>query len=188
MLAMERPAKKWTSNRLQTKKSDLGIIDSDEKTDTSKDDKVTKKVNRTQHEKVGSNNSSKNSSKDGSIKNVRNNRKTDTYQKNNYDKKPGNYQKNNSDRRPDNHRVFDRNKKKYVIKMSNLPRDITVRELSSLVSVWGEIGNINIKEYPDSASSYVDFYNKEEYEYFIEALHSTPFGNLIIHVELMNFS
>ena len=157
---MERPAKKWTSNRLQTKKSELGIIDSDEKPSTIKDDIVTKKVTRPHLDKKGSNNSSK----EGSIKNAYNNRK------------------------PDNYKRIDRNKKKYVIKISNLPRDITVRELSSLVSEWGEIGNINIKEYSDSVSSYVDFYNTEEYEYFIEALDSTPFGNLIIHVELMNFS
>jgi len=167
---MERPAKKWTSNRLQTKKSELGIIDSDEKPSTIKDDIVTKKVTRPRLEKKGSNNSSK----EGSIKNAYNNRKPDNYKKN--------------DKKNDNYKRFDRNKKKYVIKISNLPRDITVRELSSLVSEWGEIGNINIKEYSDSVSSYVDFYNTEEYEYFIEALDSTPFGNLIIHVELMNFS
>jgi len=183
---MERPAKKWTSNRLQTKKSELGIIDSDEKPSTIKVEKVTKKVIRPHLEKTGSNNSSK----EGSIKNIRNNtnRKTDNYKRNDSDRKTDNYKKNDSDRRTDNYKRIDKNKKKYVIKMSNLPRDVTVRELSNLISVWGEIGNINIKEYPDSVSSYVDFYNKEEYEYFIEALHSTPFGNLIIHVELMNFS
>ena len=55
------------------------------------------------------------------------------------------------------------------------------------MSEWGEIGNVNIKIYSDSVSAYIDFYNKYEADYFVEALHATPFGHLIINVEIMKF-
>ena len=55
-----------------------------------------------------------------------------------------------------------RNRKKHVIKISNLPNDITTKELFDLVHVWGEIGNINIKTYYDSVGLYIDFYNQNE--------------------------
>ena len=32
------------------------------------------------------------------------------------------------------------------------------------------------------------YFNKEEADYFVKALHETPFENYILHVELMNFS
>ena len=55
-----------------------------------------------------------------------------------------------------------------------------------------EIFNIGLlqdsENYSEAYCSYVDFYNKNEAEYFIKALDSTPFGNMIIKVELMNFS
>ena len=80
------------------------------------------------------------------------------------------------------------NKQKHVIKISNLPSDISVPELAGLISPWGEIGNINIKNYSDAYCCYVDFYNKDEVDYFITALDQTPFDNMIIRTELMNFS
>ena len=55
------------------------------------------------------------------------------------------------------------------------------------MSEWGEIGNVNIKIYSDSVSAYIDFYNKDEADYFVEALNETPFSNLIIHVQIMKF-
>ena len=85
------------------------------------------------------------------------------------------------------YRPNNRNRDKQVIRISNLPDDITNKELIELVSEWGEIGNVNIKIYSDSVSAYIDFYNKYEADYFVEALHGTPFGNLIINVEIMKF-
>lgn len=72
--------------------------------------------------------------------------------------------------------------------MSNLPSDIYVGELAELISPWGEIGNINIKNYSGAMVSYIDFYNKNEADYFINALDQTPFDNCIIRAQLMNFS
>ena len=76
--------------------------------------------------------------------------------------------------------------------MSNLPEDITVIELDQLVSEWGSIGNINIKKYNNyhgnSTNCYIDFYNKEEADYFVEALDKTPFVNMMLSVVIMDFS
>lgn len=80
-----------------------------------------------------------------------------------------------------------KNKKKHVVQISNLPNNINVKELEELISPWGEIGRINIKAYSEIICSYVDFYNKYEADYFVEALNSTPFDNLIIGVKIMKF-
>ncbi len=75
-------------------------------------------------------------------------------------------------------------KRKIVtVRISNLPDDITVDELNELISEWGKIGRINISSY-ESKSAFIDFYYKDEAEYFIKALDRTPFGNLIIGVEI----
>jgi RNA recognition motif-containing protein len=76
-------------------------------------------------------------------------------------------------------------KRKIVtIRISNLPDDITVEELSELISEWGKFGRINISTY-ESKSAFIDFYYKDEAEYFVKALDRTPFGNLIIGVEII---
>ncbi len=71
-----------------------------------------------------------------------------------------------------------------VVKISNLPQDITVPELNELVSEWGKIGRINISTY-DNTTSYIDFYFKDEAIYFMKAIDKTPFDNLILNVELI---
>ncbi len=80
-----------------------------------------------------------------------------------------------------------RYRKKHVVQISNLPKNIDIKELEELISPWGEIGRINIKVYSEIICSYVDFYNKYEADYFVEALNSTPFDSLIIGVKIMNF-
>jgi hypothetical protein len=71
-----------------------------------------------------------------------------------------------------------------VVKISNLPEDITVPELHELVSEWGKIGRINISSY-DNTTSYIDFYFEDEARYFQDAINKTPFDNLILNVELI---
>ena len=69
-------------------------------------------------------------------------------------------------------------KRKIVtVRISNLPDDITVPELNNLVSEWGKIGRINLNNY-DNTTCYVDFYFKDEAEYFIKAIDRTPFEHL----------
>ena len=72
-----------------------------------------------------------------------------------------------------------------VIRIANLPSDITVPELNELVSEWGKIGRINISNY-DNTTCYIDFYFKDEAEYFIKAIDKTPFDNLILSVNMMD--
>lgn len=71
-----------------------------------------------------------------------------------------------------------------VVKISNLPDDITVNELNELVSEWGKIGRINISSY-DNTTCYIDFYFENEALYFIKAIDRTPFDKNILSVELI---
>ena len=163
---MEQPKKKWVSSRLKSKKDELGLNNSTEEEPVK--DKIVKRVSKpkknfSQEQKSGSKRNSKKSSKINSKKGSKRNSKKGS-------------------------RNYNRNRPKHVIRISNLPPDITVRELSSLVSEWGDIGNINIKEYSESYNSYIDFFNKEEADYFVKALNNTPFDHYIINVELMDFS
>ena len=71
-----------------------------------------------------------------------------------------------------------------VVKISNLPDDITVSELQELVSEWGRIGRINISNY-DNTTCYIDFYFQDEADYFIQAIDNTHFEHSILNVELI---
>ncbi len=77
-------------------------------------------------------------------------------------------------------------KRKIVtVRISNLPQDITVPELNNLVSEWGRIGRINLNNY-DNTTCYIDFYFKDEAEYFVKAIDKTPFDNVILNVDIMD--
>jgi hypothetical protein len=157
---MDKQKNKWISSRLKDKKKELGIEDKVEPPSTPvvKEFKQVSKPTRN----TDYNSEKKRSNKKSSYS--PDSGKKETYERNSW------------------------NRKKHVIRISNLPSDITNKELFDLVYVWGEIGNINVKTYHDSVSSYIDFYNENEANYFIEALNSTPFDNLIIKVEMMNFT
>lgn len=158
---MEPKPKKWMSKRLKEKKDELGIKTPSPPVEEKTYEKVRKVIKPKENNDV----------------------KKNSYK--NSEGKKNSYNKSDSDGKRNSYNRI--NKKKHVIKISNLPNDIHVKELAELVSPWGEIGNINIKDYKDVICSYIDFYNEEEAQYFISALHSTPFDNMIIRVELMNF-
>ena len=76
-------------------------------------------------------------------------------------------------------------KRKIVtVRISNLPEDITVNELTDLVNEWGRIGRVNINNF-ESKSGFIDFHYLNEAEYFIGAIHRTPFDNLILSAEII---
>ncbi len=76
-------------------------------------------------------------------------------------------------------------KRKIVtVRISNLPADITVPELNNLVSEWGRIGRINLNY--DNTTCYIDFYFKDEADYFIRAIDKTPFDQFILNVDMMD--
>lgn len=81
--------------------------------------------------------------------------------------KKNNYKrKNNNNRRQNN---FTK------VKISNLPNDITVRELKNLIEKdeWGDIGRIKILTYDTATLAYIDFYYRNEAEYFEKCLDRT---------------
>ena len=82
-----------------------------------------------------------------------------------------------------NNRKRTTSEKTITVKMTNLPEDITVKELHELILPWGHIGNINFGK-SSYKIAYIDFYKKDEADYFVKALDRTPFDQLIIGVEI----
>ena len=118
----------------------------------------------------------------GKQKNKVDNSKTNGYNKKDNNRNDRNDRNNRNNRNNRNDRN-NRNNKKTCVKISNLPQDITPKELNNLIQPWGYIGNINFgKSY--NIVAYIDFFKKTEAEYFVKALDRTPFDNVIINVEI----
>jgi hypothetical protein len=153
-------SKKWISKKMEERKQEEGKV----KKTVHKDDENNKKKYNKGEKK---NNNSRNN-------NSRNNNSRNNNSRNNNSR--NNNSRNNNSR--------NNNSIKYVIKISNLPNDISVRELNDLILPWGHIGNINFGKSHNNIS-YIDFFDKNEAEYFVKALDRTPFDNLIIAVQLL---
>jgi RNA recognition motif-containing protein len=79
-------------------------------------------------------------------------------------------------------------KKFNKVKISNLPYDITLEELTELLENWGHITRVYVKNFNENSFAIIEFKFKDELDYFIEALNNTPFENQIINVqELDNY-
>jgi len=70
----------------------------------------------------------------------------------------------------------------YRVKMSELPNDITEDEMMELCNNWGYITKLKVINYEDTSVSYIDFNKEECADYFVEALHRTPFEHLLLNV------
>jgi hypothetical protein len=70
----------------------------------------------------------------------------------------------------------------YRVKVSELPNDITEDEMMELCNNWGYITKLRVINYDDTSVSYIDFNKEECADYFVEALHRTPFDHLILNV------
>lgn len=101
------------------------------------------------------------------------------------DSNRNNSHRNNSNGNNSNRNNFNRNKEKFCVRISNIPDDLTIRELNDLLLEWGYIGKINFNNNIKYKAAYINFYIKEEAEYFVKALHKTPFDTFIIDVELL---
>ena len=66
-----------------------------------------------------------------------------------------------------------------------IPSDLTIKELHDFIKEWGSIGKINFNNNINFKLKFIDFYIKEEAEYFVEALDKTPFDNYIINFKLL---
>lgn len=78
-----------------------------------------------------------------------------------------------------------RNTKKINVKISNLPEDVTLKEMTELIQPWGSIDKINFSK-GMNFNCYVDFYYRDEAEYFVKALDKTPFEYNLISVMILN--
>ncbi len=89
-----------------------------------------------------------------------------------------------------NNNYKNNNKKEYekrkitTVRISNLPQDVTVDELTELISEWGKIGRLNLTIF-DNKSCFVDFYYPSDAEYFVEAIDKTKFDYCIINAEII---
>lgn len=70
----------------------------------------------------------------------------------------------------------------YRVKVSELPNDVTEDEMMELCNNWGYITKLKIINYEDTSVSYIDFNKEECADYFVEALHRTPFEHLLLNV------
>ena len=70
----------------------------------------------------------------------------------------------------------------YRVKVSELPNDMTEDEMMELCNNWGYITKLKVINYEDTSVSYIDFNKEECADYFVEALHRTPFEHLILNV------
>jgi hypothetical protein len=102
--------------------------------------------------------------------------------KSNYKNNKRNNNNNNRNDRRNNNR---RNNNLPTVKISELPPDMTLRELNEKMQPWGRIGNINLKKNWGTYIGYVDFYDLDDAEYFVEQLDGTGFENRILKVELI---
>lgn len=71
----------------------------------------------------------------------------------------------------------------YKVKISELPLDISEKELYELLQDWGNIIKIIVKTYENSSSAYITFKNEIEVDYLVKAINSTVFEHRIINVE-----
>ena len=96
-----------------------------------------------------------------------------------------NFKSNKKDR---NYKRRDDHIKKTKVLFSNLPEDLTVREMNELLQEWGRIGRISTKyyQYSNTVSAFVDFYHKDEAEYLVKALDRTGFGHMIMQVKILD--
>jgi hypothetical protein len=81
-----------------------------------------------------------------------------------------------------NEKTFFKSEKKYFlktfgVKITNLPSNMTDRELMELTANWGTIVKLVVLHYEYKATSvaFINFGYEEEANYFVKALDKTPF-------------
>jgi RNA recognition motif-containing protein len=72
--------------------------------------------------------------------------------------------------------------KSYQVKISDLPCDITQREILDLLEDWGDIVKLKVFNYIENSIVYIDFKYEEQANYFVNALNKTNFEFMIISV------
>jgi len=78
--------------------------------------------------------------------------------------------------------INDKNDIKYKVKISNLPSNISNAEIFQFIKDWGIGVRVNVKNFDNNSYAIVDFRYQDEQEYFIRAMDSTPFDNVMLSV------
>lgn len=71
--------------------------------------------------------------------------------------------------------------KKYKLKITDLPNNISETEIQELLPNW-DISKFKVVNYTDNSIAYLEFYSFDAMEYFIKAFDKTDFDNIIIKV------
>ncbi len=97
-----------------------------------------------------------------------------------------NYNNKNYNNKRRNRRYDNDNTPNFRVTLENLPSDITLVNLNKMLINWGRIGNIRIKYNKKVDSNFVNiqFYDKEQAEYFVKAVDKTSIGYMIISASL----
>ncbi len=102
----------------------------------------------------------------------------DKYKSENKDK----YKSENKDKYKKNDDKKRHYKKSYSVKISDLPNNISERELMELTCDWGNILKIRVNNYDQNSTAYLDFEYEDQAKYFVDSLDRTPFDSIIINV------
>jgi RNA recognition motif-containing protein len=93
------------------------------------------------------------------------------------------YKNNNNYNNNYNNKEYEK-RKITTVRISNLPQDVTVEELTELISEWGKIGRVNLTTF-ENKSCFVDFYYPSDADYFVKAIDKTKFDYCIISAEII---
>ncbi len=74
------------------------------------------------------------------------------------------------------------NSNTFKVKITDLPNDITDREMSNLLYEWGETRKLKVLNYNDNSVVYVEFLSELHANHFIKALHKTIFDRMVISI------
>ena len=75
---------------------------------------------------------------------------------------------------------------KFKVVLSNLPNVIENYNITKELNKYG-IANFRLKKYDDSTIAFVEFYDKEHADHFINALNGTYCENMVINAEMSKY-
>ena len=75
---------------------------------------------------------------------------------------------------------------KFKVVLSNLPSIIENYNIAKELNKYG-IANFRLKKYDDSTIAFVEFYDKQHADHFINALHGTYCENMVINAEMSKY-
>jgi hypothetical protein len=81
------------------------------------------------------------------------------------------------------------NKNKFItyrVKISELPSDLTEKEMMEQLYEWGDIIRLKVLNHSDISIVFIDFKFEDQADYFVKALNKTDYDHHIISVSRIN--